>query len=134
MLNNVFIVDDEDLILNMFKKAFEKAGYSVRRAMSAEEALAILAREKYQVMFFDLKLPGMNGVDLCRKIRKDNPMSVIIAVTGYGSQFEFSECRAAGFDDYFTKPVDIKTLIWVALDAFDRFDRWKEQCRTNSLI
>jgi len=121
---NILIVDDDDLIIDLFKQGFNQAGYTARRAKSAEEALAILDREDYQVMFLDLKLPKMNGLDLCREIRKKKPMAIIFAVTGYGSLFEFSDCRAAGFDDYFTKPVDLKILFRAALDAFDRIERW----------
>ena len=124
---NILIVDDDDLIIELFKQGFNQAGYTARRAKSAEEALAILDRENYQVMFLDLKLPKMNGLELCKEIRKKNPMAIIFAVTGYGSLFEFSDCRMAGFDDYFTKPVDLKILFRAALDAFDRIERWEKR-------
>ena len=121
---NLLIVDDDENIINVFRNGFSSAGYTVRRAASAEEALAILEKEKYSVMFLDLKLPAMDGVELCRTIRKTNPVSIIYAVTGYASFFEFEECRKAGFDDYFTKPVDLKVLYRAAMDGFDKIDRW----------
>ena len=122
----LLIVDDDEMITDMFRKGFTKAGYTVRRAASAEEALAILEKEKYQVMFFDLKLPTMDGVELCRTIRKNNFVAVIFAVTGYASFYEFEECRKAGFDDYFTKPVDLKVLYRAAMEAFDKIERWNK--------
>ncbi|MFZ5571793.1 MAG: response regulator [Thermodesulfobacteriota bacterium] len=124
---NILIVDDDDMIIDLFKNGFNRAGYTVRRAQSAEEALAILDREKYPVMFLDLKLPKMDGLELCRRIRKQNPMAIIYAVTGYASRYEFSDCRAAGFDDYFTKPVDLKILFRAALDGFDKIERWNKR-------
>lgn len=124
---NILIVDDDDMIIDLFKKGFNRAGYTVRRAKSAEEALAILERETYPVMFLDLKLPSMSGVELCRRIREKNPMAIIYAVTGYASQYEFSDCRQAGFDDYYTKPVDLKILFRAALDAFDKIERWNRR-------
>ena len=128
MLNrNILLVDDDDLIIDLFKKGFNKAGYTVRRAKSAEEALAILDREHYQVMFLDLKLPKMNGLELCRQIRSKQPMAMIFAVTGFASQFDFADCRQAGFDDYFTKPVDLKILFRAALEAFDKIERWEKR-------
>lgn len=127
MEKKIFIVDDEETIRNMLEKAFSKTGYSVRCAESAEEALDILKEEKFQVMFLDLKLPGMNGVELCRKIRKDFTIAIIYAVTGYASLFELSDCREAGFDDYYTKPVELATLLKAAQDAFEKIDRWKKK-------
>lgn len=123
----ILVVDDEKAIINLLKQAFSRAGYAVVPAESAEEALEVLEQEDISVMFLDLNLPNMNGIDLCRRIKKDKPMSVVFAVTGYASLFELAECREAGFDDYFKKPVDIKTLVRAAGDAFERIERWKKK-------
>ena len=111
----------------MLELAFSKDGYIVRSAESAEEALEILKDEKFQVMFLDLNLPRMNGVELCKQIRKDMPIGIIYAVTGYASLFELADCREAGFDDYFTKPVKLEMLFRAAQDAFEKIDRWKKR-------
>ena len=111
----------------MLEQAFSKAGYTVRLAESAEETLDILKDEKIQVMFLDLKLPGMNGLKLCRKIRKEFPIAIIHAITGYASLFELADCREAGFDDYFIKPVELEVLFKAAQDAFEKIDRWKKR-------
>ena len=60
----------------------------------------------------------MNGLELCRRIRKDRPMGIVIAVIGYGSLSAMVQCREAGFDDCFIKPVSMKTLIAVVKSAF----------------
>lgn len=125
MEKKILVVDDEKMILGMMEKALSREGYKVLTAGDAEKALDILKENTVHVMFLDLKLPGMNGIDLCKAIRKDNSMSIIYAVTGYASLFELSGCREAGFDDYFTKPVDLKVLFKAAKDAFDKIDRWK---------
>ena len=127
MDKKILIVDDEEEILNAFEQAFRKAGYTVHCAGSAEQAQDVLKREDSQVMFLDLKLPKMDGVELCKQIRKDRPLSMIYAVTGYPSLFELAHCREAGFDDYFTKPVNLETLLEAAENAFGKLDRWKEQ-------
>jgi DNA-binding response OmpR family regulator len=123
----ILVVDDEVHIRDMLGKAFSKAGYTVRLAESAEETLDILKDDKIQVMFLDLKLPGMNGLKLCRKIRKEFPIAIIHAITGYASLFELADCREAGFDDYFIKPVDLEVLFKAAQDAFEKIDRWKKR-------
>lgn len=127
MLNKkILVVDDEKAIINLLKQAFSRAGYDVRTAESAENALDILENENIHVMFFDLNLPQMNGVELCKVVKKNMPMSVIYAITGYASLFELADCREAGFEDYFKKPVNISTLLGNAASAFEKIDRWKK--------
>lgn len=121
----ILLVDDEVQILEMMQEAFGLYNYEVRTAESAEQAMDILAKESIMVMFLDLKLPGMSGIELCQQIRKDNQIAVIHALTGYSNFFGLLECRAAGFDDFFMKPVALKTLFKAAEDAFEKIERWK---------
>jgi len=107
--------------------AFTRAGYTVHCAESAEEAQEVLKQKNIQVMFFDLQLPNMSGEELCWRIRKDDPIAIIYAITGYASRFELAFCRDAGFDDYFMKPVDLEVLLTATADGFERLKRWKEQ-------
>ena len=122
----ILIVDDEKAILNMFSLAFSKIGYQVRSAQSAEEALELLKLEKIHVMFLDLNLPGMNGIELCRAIKKQLPMAVLYALTGYASLFELSDCRDAGFDDYYKKPVSMSLLQEAVKTGFEKIERWRK--------
>lgn len=121
----ILVVDDEAALRELYTLIIPKEEYKVICAESAEEALEILSREKIYVMFLDLHLPGMDGVQLCKKIRKDEPFAYISAVTGYTSIFQLAECRDAGFDDYFAKPFKRDALIRVAAHAFERLGRWK---------
>lgn len=123
----ILLVDDEVPILKMMTRAFTRAGYEVQTAESAEEALELIKTYKYLVFFLDLNLPGMNGIELCRRIRKDNPLTIIYAVTGFASTFEVFDCRQAGFEDYFTKPVELKKLLDAAEQAFQKLARWKRE-------
>ena len=123
----IFVIDDEEAIRDILEQLFSKAGYLVRSTGSAEAALELLKDEKIHVIFLDLNLPEMNGIELCRKIKKDMPMSIIHALTGYTSLFELADCREAGFDDYFTKPANMAGLLKAAEDAFEKLDRWKKK-------
>ena len=96
-------------------------------AAGAGEALDILSREDINVIFLDLKLFGISGIELCRKIRTMKPMAVIYAVTGWAALYEIEECREAGFDDFFTKPVNLDVLLKAAADAFEKLDRWRKR-------
>lgn len=115
----ILIVDDEDVICEMIGEILTNKGYKVRSATSAEECLDILKDEDIPVIFLDLRLPGMSGVELCRKMREKGSDAIIYAITGYSSRYAAEECMKAGFDDFFTKPVKIEILDKAAREAFD---------------
>ncbi|HOI75462.1 MAG TPA: response regulator [Syntrophales bacterium] len=120
----ILLVDDEEEILNLLKEALESAGYEVWMAFDAEDALEILKTQSIMVMFLDLKLPGMSGLELCKMIRVNNQIGIINALTGYSNFFGLLECRAAGFDDFFTKPVSLRVILKAAEEAFEKLERW----------
>ncbi len=126
-MNRVLVVDDEKGIRDLFCRVLETAGYEVETAESGEQALEILEQNKFQLLLFDLNLPGIDGIELCKKVRKILPISIIIAITGYASLFHLHDCRQAGFDDYFIKPVSIKTLLAEVELASKRIDRWLDR-------
>jgi len=123
MEKKILVVDDEKIILDLFNDLFKTSGFDVILASGAKEALDILEKEEISLMFLDLKLPGMNGLELCRIIRKNNANSIIYAITGYSSLFEHAECLAAGFDNYFRKPCDPLDLIRAVEDGFDKLEK-----------
>ena len=123
----ILVVDDEKAIINLMEHAFSRSGFTVAPAESAEAAIEVLKQEKILVLFIDLNLPKMDGLELCKRVKKDNPISIIHAVTGYSSLFELVDCIDAGFDDYFKKPVDIRILIKAATEAFEKIERWTKK-------
>lgn len=126
MNKKILVVDDEKIIRSMLEKALTREGYDVICAESGEEAIDILNHESIHVIFLDLKLPGMNGLELCRNIRSKYPISILYAITGYASNFDLTDSREAGFEDYFTKPVDLKTIFQAAAEAFEKISRWTQ--------
>lgn len=125
MQKKILVIDDEASIRDILSRAFTKAGYEVQVAENAEIALKMVKKDNIQVFFVDLLLPGMDGVELCRTIKKDRPTAFLFAMTGYASVFDLVKCREAGFDDYFPKPFDIEILLKIAREAFEKLDRWR---------
>jgi len=121
----ILVVDDETAILNLLNQVFSKHGYTVFTSDNGDEALKVIEDENIQVMFFDLQMPDMTGIELCRAVKKKKPMTIIYAITGYASLFELSECLVAGFEDYFKKPVNVSKLVETAKTSFEKTDRWK---------
>jgi CheY-like chemotaxis protein len=125
MKNTILLVDDEPEILKMLSKAFGLKGYNILQADSGEEGLQVLSKNHCLVMFLDLNLPGINGLELCHIIKTELPVAICYAVTGHSSMFELADCREAGFDDYFTKPAKMETLFTAAETAFEKLIRWQ---------
>lgn len=122
----IMVVDDEAPVRELLSEAFEQEGYQTITASGADEALDALSRETVQVLFLDLNMPGTNGMELCSKIKEKNPVAIAYAMTGYSTLFTLVECRQAGFDDYFTKPIRLETAYKAAADAFEKLDRWRK--------
>jgi DNA-binding NtrC family response regulator len=118
MEKRILVVDDEAPIAEMMARALTKAGYNVETASSAKEALELISLNKYFVFFLDLNIPQMNGIELCRLIRKDNPLSIAYAISGYTTAFREFDYQEAGFADYFIKPIKLQRLLSAAEDAF----------------
>ncbi len=127
MKGKILIVDDESSVRELFAGVFTDEGYELVAAEDGNAALDILKNNDIDVIFLDLKLFGMNGIDLCRQIRETKPVSVIFAITGWAPLFEIEECREAGFDDYFEKPLDMDMLLDIVADAFKKLERWKKR-------
>ena len=125
MNGRILVVDDDISVRDLFQTVFVDAGYEVVLAESGEEALSILQKQDINVIFLDLKLFGMNGIELCRLIRKFKPVSLIYAMTGWGALNDIEECREACFDDYFNKPVSLYAILKAVEDAFEKLDRWR---------
>jgi CheY-like chemotaxis protein len=113
----ILVVDDDEAIRVLFSRSFKDD--DLYTCESAEEAFRILESLKFDVMIIDIKLPGMDGCSFCSDIRADYPDAFILAMTGYASKFEFLACKSAGFDGYFHKPLNLKTLHQVINEHFN---------------
>ena len=123
-MNKILVVDDQESIQELMKDILTEAGYNVKCASTGEDALALLTKEDFHVFFIDMQLPGMDGLEVCRRIRKERIAECIYAITGYTSIYDFLECRKAGFDDYFAKPLNIQLITKAADEGFEKIVRW----------
>ncbi len=123
-LKRVLIVDDNEMVRDTIKQIFTYKGYEIFEAGDSKGAFEIVQNNNIMVMFLDLSLPDEDGITLCERIRKDNPLSIIIAITGYTNTFEIKRARLAGFDDYLVKPLDINLILKILSEASEKIDRW----------
>src|ERR1700691_2463637 len=103
----VLIVDDEHSITDSLKIIFSHAGYSVQAAYSAEQALPLIAAWNPNLVILDVRLPGMNGIDLAMRVRAENPLCDLLLFTGDGSVADLLEsARRKGHDfEILAKPI-----------------------------
>lgn len=108
----VLIVDDNPTNLKLVAYLVRAQGYEVDTAGDAESALAALASRRPDVVLMDLQLPGIDGLELTRRIKADPQTKdiAIIAVTAYAMKGDREKALEAGCDDYVTKPIDTRAL------------------------
>ncbi|HDM69931.1 MAG TPA: response regulator, partial [Thermotogales bacterium] len=101
--SRILVVDDEKNVRTMVKKVFE-GEFDVDTASNAEEALDLLKKNKYDLVFLDLDMPVVNGIELLERMKKgENPIPVIMMTT-YGSVEEAVKAMKLGAKDIITKP------------------------------
>jgi len=104
-LRKVLVVDDDPVVGASFKRVLSGKGYLVVSAENGFDALARLEADRYDVVFTDLRMPGMDGMQVAERVRADQPWTPVVIVTGYGSPSNEARARAAGVSDFLRKPL-----------------------------
>jgi phosphate regulon transcriptional regulator PhoB len=110
---HILIVDDEITIRELLQFNLEKEGYKVTAAADGEEALKQMADTKFDLVILDVMLPGINGLEVCRKMRADRSLAPIpvIMLTAKGEEIDKVLGLELGADDYLTKPFGVRELL-----------------------
>src|SRR5207302_644097 len=103
---SVLVIDDEPVVLDLFQRVLTEKGLSTRLARNAEEALALLEREEFGCVLADKNLPGLNGIEVLRRVRQTQPYCACIIMTAYASTQSAVEALRIGAIDYIEKPFD----------------------------
>jgi DNA-binding response OmpR family regulator len=106
MTKKVMIVDDEESVLKLLLVTLEDEGYHLMVARDGEEALTLARREKPDLVFLDMLLPKMDGIQVCQALRADPATThmKIVMLTALAQGRDHQEAMKAGADDYVTKP------------------------------
>ena len=117
---NVLLVDDELEFLETLVKRLTKRGLNISTAKSGEEALKIIRGKGIDVAVLDVRMPGMDGIQTLREIKKIDPLMEVIMLTGHASVEVAIEGMELGAFDYLMKPADIDELFYKLQDAFKK--------------
>ena len=110
MNETILVVDDEQKILRLARDYLETGGYQVKTAADGKTALAIARREKPDLVVLDLMLPGMDGWDVCRALRRESDIPIIM-LTARAEEADQLVGLELGADDYVTKPFSPRLLV-----------------------
>jgi DNA-binding NtrC family response regulator len=108
--HRIMVIDDEYVIGKMVKLNFEQDGYAVETFLSAEPALTRIKEEKFDVVITDLKMKGIDGMEVLREIKTNFPETKVIMITAFANLDAAVEAFRGKVDDFFSKPVKIKDL------------------------
>lgn len=130
----ILIVDDEAIVRESLGNWFREEGYDVAVAASGKEALEKLAAESWDIYLIDIKMPGMDGLELQRKITEINPQATIIIMTAYASVDTAVSAMKQGAYDYIVKPFDPDELEHLIRNAVERKNLLSENIRLREKI
>src|SRR5262245_17401913 len=101
---HILVVDDEGAIRYSVSKTLQRIGYEVDEASTGEEAVDMMKRREYEVVLTDIRMPGITGVELLKRIKDASPDAIVILMTGYASLGTAVESLRLGAHDYLIKP------------------------------
>ncbi len=107
----ILIVDDDDIFRARLIEAFEERGYEVRGATDYHSAVRAALLESPEYAVVDLRMPGKTGLDLVRELKKIDPATNVVVLTGYGSIATAVEAVRLGATHYLTKPADVEEIL-----------------------
>jgi DNA-binding NtrC family response regulator len=124
----ILIVDDSKDICFLISSHFKLRGFAVDTAMSGNEALKCIEKERYEIIVCDIIMPGMKGTELLQKVKKLYPATHVIMITGYVSLEHLLACMRHGADTCIFKPMANFTELDTAVEmALDSLRRWEEK-------
>lgn len=115
----ILIIDDQKDACQIFKKIMTEEGYRVLTATSGTEGLAKIRKEPPSIVFLDIKMPGMDGIEILKQIRKISKGLAVVILTGHSDLKTAKEAMKLGASDYLTKPFDLMAIKASIKDILD---------------
>ena len=110
-IRKILVVDDEISLRMVLIKALERAGFNCRSAETGETAITLIEKEPFDLVISDISMPGMDGIELLKKVKRRHPEIDFIIMTGYASDYSYVDIMDAGASDYMTKPFNMNSAL-----------------------
>ena len=122
---SILIVDDEEIILQTLSAVLRRKGLTPVVECDPVRAVRNYEQRPHNVVLVDVLMPGMNGVEVVRRVKRMNPLCNVIVMTAFSNMEHVVECIEAGAVDYVTKPfTDLGVVTGIVLAAQERVERW----------
>ncbi|MCG8608795.1 response regulator [bacterium] len=116
----VLVIDDEEVVRNVCHRSLEKQDYQIELAQNGAQALELMRKQPFDVVFTDLKMPIMDGVELLETVKRDYPFSQVIVMTAYATVKSAIEAMKIGAYDFILKPIKPDQIRLVVEKCFER--------------
>lgn len=110
-MKKILLIEDESNVVNLLKRGLEEEGYDISVAMDGLSGYEMAGKHQFDLMIVDIMLPGMNGIELCRKLRAEKVFTPILMLTALGSTENIVSGLDSGADDYLVKPFNFAELL-----------------------
>ena len=115
----VLVIDDDAVVGRSFDRVLSSKGYDVDTALSGEEGLEDMDRHQYDVVFTDIKMPGMDGIEVAERIRAKCPWTPVVVITGYGTTENEARASVLGVSGFVRKPLTPELIEQVTRKALE---------------
>jgi len=116
----VLLIDDEQTLLEYLSKRLLREGFTVKATFSGEEAVEVASNENFDVAVVDLKMPGIDGVETQKRLKKIQPFLQCVVLTGHGSVETALESGQQDAFKYLLKPIDYENLVETIKEAYKK--------------
>lgn len=113
----VLVVDDDPAVRKSIDRVLSGKGYAVITAENGEEAMRKLNEEKYDLVYTDIRMPGMSGLEVAEQVKAQRPWTPVVIITGYGTEAAEARAKAAGVSGFVHKPLSPEMIEGSARDA-----------------
>ncbi len=129
----VLVVDDEEIVQSLVRDALEDEGHFVRTASNGSEAIEILSTDQIQLLITDIRMPGMDGIELTRIAREKNPAIGVVFITGYATLNSAKDAIKQGALDYVMKPFELSEIRQAVQNAVAKLNEAAENSTDEQL-
>jgi DNA-binding NtrC family response regulator len=117
---HVLVIDDDAVVGRSFDRVLSGKGYEVDTALNGEEALKDIEAHDYDVVFTDIKMPGMDGLEVAKRIKAKCPWTPVVVITGYGSAENEARAHVLGVNGFVRKPLTPEIIESITLKALEK--------------
>ena len=129
----VLVVDDDAVVGHSINRVLSEQGFQVREALSGREALEELGHQNFDMVFTDIRMPGMDGLDMAARMKKSHPELPVVVMTGFGTEASEKRAHDIGVAGFLRKPLSPESIIENAERVLRERDETLEAIRLSAL-